>query len=327
MHTECNEQRVAVKVAFDYHEELVPVVLYLLQKVQERYEHESAYGSYVEPGTVLRCDGVNTNRPTDPDASVTFVSFPFIDVGKWRPPDAPKNASLHVPRGLFQSAYTHELAVNRDEQQTFRKMKGVKGNEYLRVPQLWALILQSGTIVTCGPRRLSDAFGDSADLSVEFVKEENLLAQGPSLVHVTDNKGRVKYLSIDHCRTFFDLQQSIAVQCLGEGYGNRDDDLDVRTYTLRLNDSDTDLEATQWSKILKEKRSTFVYVRVEVPDVPGSSHDGNSGAALIDHQTQDLIEYRSLNSDESGDEGNQRDLMVVSKRYGPVNCPTQNTNV
>jgi len=43
--------------------------------------------------------------------------------------------------GLFQTSYTQENALDRDGEQMFRKFKGIKSDQYLRVPQLWAIVL------------------------------------------------------------------------------------------------------------------------------------------------------------------------------------------
>ena len=132
-----------VNSTLQYHDDLIPVVLYLLRKVQENYEESSAYGSYIQPGTVLRSDGTDHNHRDKPDLSAIFISFPYFDIGNWKPPESPKDGSLHLPRGLFQCAYTQETALDRDGDQVFRKFKGIKADQFLRVPQLWVLVLQS----------------------------------------------------------------------------------------------------------------------------------------------------------------------------------------
>jgi len=82
-----------------HHDDLVPVVLYLLKKVQKQYERGSAYGSYIEPGTVLRCDGTDREEREQPDLTAIFISFPYFDIGKWKPSEGPKDESLHLPQG------------------------------------------------------------------------------------------------------------------------------------------------------------------------------------------------------------------------------------
>ncbi|OCK74777.1 hypothetical protein K432DRAFT_190061 [Lepidopterella palustris CBS 459.81] len=212
------ERRVKI-LTFDYHEDLVPVVVYLLKKIQKTHEEKSAYGGFIEPGTVFRVDGVDWKDRSKPDLSAIFVSFPYFDMGKWKPPDAPNNEALHLPRGLFQSSYSQENALDRDGNQIFRKFKGIKSDQYLRVPQLWVLILQSRTIITCGPSNLPDLFDDN----VRFVEEEKLAANGPSLIQVTDFLRRTTYLPVDRCKTFLGLKQSIEQQCLSDTDFTMDD--------------------------------------------------------------------------------------------------------
>lgn len=103
-----------MNITLEHHTDLVPVVMYLLRKVQQNYEEESAYGSYIQPGTVLRCHGTDQKDRVKPDLSAMFVSCPYFDIGKWRPPDAPNDGSLHLARGLFQCLYTQEIALDRE---------------------------------------------------------------------------------------------------------------------------------------------------------------------------------------------------------------------
>ncbi|KAJ4305064.1 hypothetical protein N0V90_000594 [Kalmusia sp. IMI 367209] len=287
-------KRLAINVAFKHHDELVPVILYLLQKVQDNHEATSAYGSFIQPGVILRCDGTNQESRHMPDLSAIFASFPYFDVGKWKPPEAPTDESLHIPRGLFQSSYTQEIAVDRDENQIFRKLRGIASNKFLRVPQIWALVLQSKTIVTCGPLPLSDMFGEN----IEFVKEETLLAQGPSLVHITDLER---------------LQRCIEQACL------QDSDTSLKDCILHSGNNEEELDGSHWPAILKEERSIFVYVRISRKEIQTPGPDEKAIEALDESR---LIEYASLSSDESGDEGDRMALMVINNRLkkGIIEC-------
>lgn len=120
--------------------------MHLLKNVRENYEESSGYGNYIQPGTVLRSDGTDKSRPDLPDLSAIFVSLPYFEIGNQRSPLALDDGTIHLGRGLYQSAYTQESGIDRDAEQIFRKFKAVKPDEYLRVPQLWVMLLNSGKI-------------------------------------------------------------------------------------------------------------------------------------------------------------------------------------
>lgn len=116
----------------------------LLHEIRDKYEHRSAYGSYIEPGTVLRCDGTDPKDREKPDLSAIFISYPYFDVGIWEPAEPPTDDMTLLTRGLYQHHYPHELTSDADRRQMFRKFKGVAADQYLCIPQVWALVLQSG---------------------------------------------------------------------------------------------------------------------------------------------------------------------------------------
>ncbi|PVH95033.1 hypothetical protein DM02DRAFT_675778 [Periconia macrospinosa] len=292
-------ERLVINIVLQHRDELVPVVMYLLRKVQDDYETSSAYGSYIEPGTTLRCDGMDRSNRDTPDLSAIFVSLPYLDVGKWRPPNAPKDGSLHLPRGLFQSSYPQEAATDRDGDQLFRNFKGVSPDEYLRIPQLWTLILDSKIIITCGPSHLFSVFEDNID----FVDEESLLSQGPSLVKVTDFQKRVTYLPIERCETFLKLRQSIINAFIGELIMEPDE------LVIHLGDAEDELKANEWPSILKTQRSAFVYLRLSLKRAQASEE--SSDDSLDD---SNKIEYGALSSDDDDDVGNDMAVIVHPDR-------------
>lgn len=287
-----------INIVLQHHDQLVPVVMYLLRKVHDGYEKSSAYGSYIEPGTALRCDGMDRSNRDTPDLSAIFVSLPYLDIGKWQPPNAPKDESLHLTRGLFQSSYPQETPTGRDGgtdgDQMFRDFKGVGPDEYLRVPQLWALILDSKFIITCGP---SDSFG-AFEENIDFVDEASLRSQGPSLVKVTDAQKRIIYLPIERCGTFLELRKSIENESLGEVT------MDPDRLVFHLEDSEDELKANEWPGILKTQRSVIVSLRMSFRGhqaIEGPPDDSN------------LIEYGALSSDDDDDNGNDMALIIREK--------------
>lgn len=121
--------------------------MYLLNNVKDDYEYQSANGSYIQPGTVLRCEGMERRQRYKPDISVTFISFPFFEVGQDRQVEEPSEDAFHLTRSLFQQFYLKELTKDRDDDQQFRRFRQAQKGQYLQVHQVWMLILNSQTII------------------------------------------------------------------------------------------------------------------------------------------------------------------------------------
>jgi hypothetical protein len=279
--------------------------MYLLKDIQEASQYNSAYGSYITPGTVLRCDGTDRGNPGKPDASATFISYPYFDVGKGGPADVPKDRSFHFARGLFQHFYPNEVALDRDGDQLFRKFRQAKHDQYLRVPQLWVLILNSKTIITCGASPLEDLFKGA----FEFAAED--LTAGPSMVQVTDFFGRVNYLPIDQCRTFLELKQSIQKHCISKTDGVKH----INDCLLHLGDSEDELEAEDWPRLLRKRNASFIYIRVsrKVTTSSGLKTTGNA-SRIAEPEPTKMIDYADLNSEEEPDKGNGMALILRPPR-------------
>jgi hypothetical protein len=227
------EQRHAVNVTLQHHVECVPVEMYLLDHFKTRFEHSSAYGSYIEPGTVIRCDGMSRRYRDIPDISVTFLSFPYFGLGYGSPSEAPRDKSLHLVRPLFQQHYPRELTKDRDENQQFRGFqKDEQVHTYLQVPQFWALIVNSTTMITCGPAPLADMFSHT----IHVVSEDSLLSNRQCLIHVTDFHKRVTFLSTEQCGTYFELERTIQQECLTKT------EEDMTDCLLYLGDTETTVE-------------------------------------------------------------------------------------
>ena len=255
----------------------------------------------MQPGTALRCDGVDSEYPDKPDLSVTFVAFPYFDIGSGGPPSAQMDDSIHSPRGLFQSAYPQEATHDRDADQMFQRLKNTKSGDYLCIPQVWALLIRSRLVVTCGPSSLTEML----DGITEIITEESLLASGPSIVHVTDFFGRVNYLPLENCKTYLALCLSIEKECLEDGEDN------VEGYTIHAGDPEAVLQPSQWPGILQGEKSAFVLVRLS-RNTPLKTLEGRDSHGLTTPKAPALIEYADLSSDDGLPDP---DNMALTLRY------------
>lgn len=268
--------------------------MYLLNNIKDNYEHTSAYGSYIEPSTVVRCDGMERQHRHKPDVSVTFISFPFFDVGQGGSLEAPEDDTVHLTRSLFQHFYPQEVTKDRDDGQQFRKFRQTQSGQYLRVPQLWALILNSTTIITCGPTPLMEM----AQVWLEVVPEHGLIDPKKYLIHVTDFYKRVSFLSPEQCGTYFELRQAIQEQCLSKTTEHIDQ------CTLHVGDSGEPLDPSLWPSLLKNSQNAFLYLRVSRKYHAITTSD--DGTARIEAPVlPKLIEYTGLDSDDESVTGRE----------------------
>ncbi|KAF3050681.1 hypothetical protein E8E11_009871 [Didymella keratinophila] len=305
-----NFKRHAINVAFDLHPDSVPVVMYLLNNIKDNYEQTSAYGRYIEPGTVIRCDGRERKQRDKPDISVTFVSFPYFDLGSGDIPAAPKDDTLHMARALFQQFYPKENTKDRDDDQQFRRIKLIRDGHYLRVPQLWLLILNSMTIITCGPSTLADVTAGR----LEIVSEDNLVGTSQCFVHVTDFFKRVTLLTPDMCGSYLALEETIQEKCLSESGEH------IGQCTLHLGESETALDPSLWPALLQDTKNVFLYIRISRKNKAAPTQDEDSlhieGPELLK-----MIEYTDLGSDNESANGKELTLYRKWPYYEPVSSP------
>lgn len=298
----CN-QALAVNITLEHDSDWVSVVMSLLNHVEDNYEYSSASGSYIKPGTVLRYDGLERLSHGKPDISVMFVSLPFFQVGKGKFMEAPKDNSLHTTRGLFQQFYPDEITKDQDHDQQFCKFRQTQNGQHLRVPQFWALVLNSTTIITCGPTPLAEM----ADGWIEIVPEDSLSSKVGYLIHVTDFYKRVRFLDPGKCGSFLALKQTIQRECLLETQKS------INQCQLHLGDSDTILESHMWPRILRDPKTTLIYIRISLKVSSTAKRDDVARNTEASPELK-KVEYTDLGSDDESPKGKELTLTVGQPR-------------
>lgn len=152
----------------------------LLKRVRLVTERDFVNGRFLTP-TVMRYDMHDASRYGH-GRSCMFVSFPYFDVsetrerGKFRKGDA-----SHPIRTLLQSHYRLNETVDRDESQCIRTIGApalkscIQGGdtkrlchkahaELIYVPQMWALVIGLGHMLTAGP--ISDGALQTSELVI-----------------------------------------------------------------------------------------------------------------------------------------------------------------
>ncbi|KAH7094539.1 hypothetical protein FB567DRAFT_5930 [Paraphoma chrysanthemicola] len=290
----------------------MPVVLHLLDEVAEKHEVKSAYGSHIRPGTVIRCDGTNSGRDEIPDVSATFISFPFFDVGDRRAPASSDDPSLHMVKDLFQQFYHQEVTTDRDAAQQFRQFRGIKPGQYLRVPQLWVLLLNSATIISCGPRSLQSMGRDF----LEIIPQNELLTQTLKMVQVTDFYNRVTCLRADQCNSFLALETNIQEECLS----GKDSNIDQ--CSIHWGDDDAEISPAEWPILLKRSGSTIVNVRLRRRNSPSLSALNKDSHQASHLDVSRMIDYTDLGSDDGSQRG-ERMALVRTKNVAFANTTSK----
>lgn len=102
-------------------------------------------GYSIEPGTVLRCDGVSPGDANVVQPSAIFICFPYLSVGTRQEPV--HSAEPGYPtRSILQTLYPYESTTFSDEAPSFCSDRPQSADQVLYVPQCWIIILNSGKI-------------------------------------------------------------------------------------------------------------------------------------------------------------------------------------
>jgi len=121
-----SSQLIATNAALIHRPDTLPVVMYLLNIIADEYQHTTPHGSYVHPGTILRCGGIQNSESSRPDLTATFISFPYFDI----------SSTCESLRKLFQQFYPEGPTPDMDDNEQFRQSKTVQPSHFLCVPQL-----------------------------------------------------------------------------------------------------------------------------------------------------------------------------------------------
>ena len=117
----------------------------LLNRVQ-KHEQRYVHGRYLEPMTLTYEAEDLTQKPVND--TVTFLCFPYFDLGQLLNPNRKSEDHTHPVRSLLQTQSRLESTLRRDESQVIQQTQSVPGRSQImciHVPQLWALIINKGT--------------------------------------------------------------------------------------------------------------------------------------------------------------------------------------
>lgn len=244
----------------------------LLDKVRNISEKKFVHGRYLQPVTlVYEGEDPDFNAAHHPGEkpvrkSATFVSLPVFTTSLPKRHTSTKEFEGHPVRALLQSRYRLESTKRRDKEQVITKTTSIRDqlaheNHVVHVPQIWALMINNYTIITCAALDASVLRSDTIKLMsyTDAQKDEATWS-----VHFTDARGKDFYLPLRYCKSWFDLVRQITDHCLHDEYSFIRDQLlkGGPVYQLVVANDGSLVDADRWSKLVEETRTEVIQLRL-----------------------------------------------------------------
>lgn len=128
--------------------DLTDLCVSLFARVREDCIGKPNNSPLVEPGTVRRCSLRDTGDLDKEAVSAMFISFPYLTASGSSFMTSPSDPDLHQIKTLLGSFYRYESTGLRDRSQALPKYFNNANARLIQVPQIWAVVLGSGT--QCG---------------------------------------------------------------------------------------------------------------------------------------------------------------------------------
>lgn len=233
-----------------------------LNKVQKVCEKQFVHGRYLKHITIVY-DGEDIDHASKEQKTVTFVALPIFTTECPRRHTSTKEDEVHPVRALLQSRYRLESTKRRDKEQVITKTSPTahtKKDHVVHVPQIWALIINKYTIITCAPLATSALRGNTIKL-MSYADAQ--LDEATWSVHFTDADGHNFYLPLRFCKTWFGLVKQIAEDCLHDDFGLIRDQLLKNGPLYKLVTSDDALvTAESWVQMVEKERTEVIQLRL-----------------------------------------------------------------
>ena len=230
----------------------------LLGKVRKTCEKQFIHGRYLKP-TVLVYDGADPEEDSEEPKTATFITLPIFTIDVPKRHTSTKEDEAHPVRALLQSRYRLESTKNRDKGQVIRKIQR-NSDHVVHVPQIWALIINKHTIITCAALSTSTLRGDTIRI-MKYADAQ--LDEATWSIHFADARGTVFYLPLRFCKTWFGLVKQITTDCLQDEYDLIRDQL-LRSgplYELVTEDG-IPVTAESWPKMIEDERSEVIRLKL-----------------------------------------------------------------
>lgn len=275
----------------------------LLNKVRNTSEKKFVHGRYLKPITLVYegedPDGSMSKHPEERHVrkTATFVSLPVFTICCPKRHTSTKDFEGHPVRALLQSRYRLESTKRRDKEQVITKTTSIKDHlahkdHVVHVPQIWVLIINNYTIITCAALDASVLRGDTIKLISYTAAQQD---EAKWSVHFTDSRGKDFYLPLRFCKTWFDLVRQVTDNCLVDDYSYIRDQLlkDGPVYELVVAKDGSRVNAERWPKLVEEQKTEVIHLRL----VDNETVSSRLLVTYYDDEGNELI----LDSDESSE--------------------------
>ena len=290
----------------------------LLNKVRNTSEKKFVHGRYLKPITLVY-------EGEDPDVSTskypeerhvrkiaTFVSLPVFTMCCPKRHTSTKEFEGHPVRALLQSRYRLESTKRRDKEQVITKTTSIKDHlahkdHVVHVPQIWVLIINNYTIITCAALDASVLRGDTIKLISYTAAQQD---EATWSVHFTDARGKDFYLPLRFCKTWFDLVRQVTDNCLVDEYSYIRDQLlkGGPVYELVVAKDGSRVNAERWPKLVEEQKTEVIHLRLV-------DNETLSSRLLVTYYDDEGNEL-TLDSDENSDDEEDSDTIESSVSSG-----------
>ena len=287
----------------------------LLNKVRDTSEKKFVHGRYLKPITMVYegedPDSSTSKHPEERHVrkTATFVSLPVFTVCCPKRHTSTKDFEGHPVRALLQSRYRLESTKRRDKEQVITKTTSIKDHlahkdQVVHVPQIWVLIINNHTIITCAALDASVLRGDTIKLISYTAAQQD---EATWSVHFTDARGKDFYLPLRFCKTWFDLVRQVTDNCLVDEYSYIRDQLlkGGPVYELVVAKDGSRVNAERWPKLVEEQKSEVIHLRLVDNETVSSrllvTYYDDEGNELVPDSDESSDTSPIFSSDDEGD--------------------------
>ena len=315
----------------------------LLNKVKNTSEKKYVHGRYLKP-IALVYEGEDpdlfaSHRPEERPAgkTATFVSLPVFTTCIPQRHTSTKDFEGHPVRALLQSRYRLESTKKRDKEQVITKTTSIRDqlaheNHVVHVPQIWALMINNHTIITCAALDASVLRGDTIKL-MSYTKAQ--LDEATWSVHFTDARGQDFYLPLRYCKTWFDLVKQITDHCLHDEYSFIRDQLLTNgpVYQLVVARDESLVTADKWSKLVEETKTEVIHLRLVDKESLDSRllvtyYDKEGNEVIMDSDnSSDTSSTSSSDDDDDDDDDDRNDIDASESSLSSGTTPSDTSRI
>ncbi|CAN9429102.1 unnamed protein product [Alternaria alternata] len=139
-------------------------MLRLFEQIRTKHQKQQFDGYCIEPGTVLRYDGMSSGTTDATQSSAIFMCFPYLSV-EARQQTFKSPEDEYPTRSILQTLYPYESTALREETPSFCSGLHQALDQVLYVPQCWVVILNSDTVISCSELKLDNLIDESITIS------------------------------------------------------------------------------------------------------------------------------------------------------------------